>query len=146
MPSLAHTWPSVVGHVMKSLLSQNNCWLGSSVVDLVVGGRVDVVVGLVVVVVVDVVVVIVVVFRVVVVVWPLPQWPREAISSVESLHFATLNSQLQRRFTNYSVLIQQKSQYEKNDFCTMHCIIKFISNYADSSIKTIISLFIHISV
>lgn len=34
----------------------------------------------------------------------------------------------------------------KNDFCSMHCIIKYISNYADSPIKTIVSLFIHISV
>lgn len=63
--------------MIKSLLSQNNCWLGSRVVvDLVVEGcTVVLVVCLVVVVgnVVVVVVVCVVVVGVVVVVWPRPQ-------------------------------------------------------------------------
>lgn len=68
--------------MIKSLLSQNNCWLGSRVVDLVVEGcTVVLVIGLVdvvgiVVVVVGigvVVVVCVVVVDVVVVVWPGPQ-------------------------------------------------------------------------
>lgn len=66
--------------MIKSLLSQNNCWLGSRVVDLVVEGcTVVLVVGLVdvgiVVVVVGIVVVVVcvVVVDVVVVVWPGPQ-------------------------------------------------------------------------
>lgn len=65
--------------MIKSLLSQNNCWLGSRVVDLVVEGcTVVLVVGLVdvgiVVVVVGIVVVVVCVVVVdVVVVWPGPQ-------------------------------------------------------------------------
>lgn len=100
-PLLPQTWPTVDGHVIKSLLSQNNCWLGSRVVDLVVEGctvvlvvGLVVVVGTVVVVVGIVVVVCVVVVDVVVVVWPGPQWPSDAISNEGFWHFATLNSQL----------------------------------------------------
>lgn len=97
-PLLPHTWPTVDGHVIKSLLSQNNCWLGSRVVvDLVVEGCTVVLVVVCLVVVVGnvvVVVVRVVVVGVVVVVWPWPQWPSEAISNEGFLHFATLNSQL----------------------------------------------------
>lgn len=62
--------------MIKSLLSQNNCWLGSRVVvDLVVEGcTVELVVVCLVVVVGNVVVVVcVVVVSVVVVVWPRPQ-------------------------------------------------------------------------
>lgn len=66
--------------MIKSLLSQNNCWLGSRVVDLVVEGCTVVlvvglvdVVGIVVVVVGIVVVVVCVVVVDVVVVWPGPQ-------------------------------------------------------------------------
>lgn len=61
--------------MIKSLLSQNNCWLGSRVVvDLVVEGCTVVLVVCLVVVVGNVVVVVcVVVVGVVVVVWPRPQ-------------------------------------------------------------------------
>lgn len=35
-PSLPHTCLTVVGHPIKSLLSQNSCWFGSRVVGLAV--------------------------------------------------------------------------------------------------------------